>query len=174
MYPLPALQILRGTDAIDVVTAPVVQVSFNLQVSLDDFFDPQHLVSNMAFVLGLPLESIRLVDVVSEDINLPAGRRRRATGMSKKVVTVEIGDPATNLTSMQPPPVSQQIVSGNVDAKKDDVDLDANSTVSNLCCSLCAFELCQHYFCCLPLVGKSLWRVKVLLTPSFSGSTVLL
>ena len=133
------LQILRGSLPIDVITAPVVRVSFTLVVSLDDFFDPQYLVSNLAFVLNIPWNTVRVVDVISEDTVLPSGRRRRASGTTTKMVTMEIGNPAANRTSVSPPTVAEQVAEGNVDASQDDVDFDANSPVSTLTCT-CVFH----------------------------------
>eukprot|EP00117_Sycon_ciliatum_P037364 scpid335/ scgid27970/ Fibrocystin-L; Polycystic kidney and hepatic disease 1-like protein 1 len=123
--------VLKGTSAVDVVTAPVVTLSFNVQVSLDDFFDPQHIVTNIAGALGVDLSTVRLVDVVSESSGgvVVSGRKRRATA-SRRVVTLEVGSQAAvNRTDPPTPTIAEQIADGNVDAAMDDVDLDANSTV---------------------------------------------
>lgn len=45
----------------EIRTAPVVQVSLSLAVSLDDFFDIGELINNIAFVLGIDKSRIRVV-----------------------------------------------------------------------------------------------------------------
>jgi plastocyanin len=102
--------VVKGSKPIEVTTPPVVQVAFDLAVSIDDFFDPATIVRNLAFVLKIPEELIRVVDLIAED---SAGRRRRASlnGTTESVkMVVEIGDPpATNITQPETPSVSDQI-----------------------------------------------------------------
>ena len=49
----PKSQLVKGSTPIDIRTAPVVQVAVNLDISLDDFFDPNDLISRLAFVLKI-------------------------------------------------------------------------------------------------------------------------
>lgn len=56
-----SLQLIRGSDPVEIRTAPVVQVSLNLDVSLDDFFDPNDLIDRLAFVLNIDHSTIRIV-----------------------------------------------------------------------------------------------------------------
>lgn len=55
------MQIIKGSDPIEIRTAPVVQVSLTLAVSLDDFFNVGELINNIAFVLRIDKSKIRLV-----------------------------------------------------------------------------------------------------------------
>lgn len=61
MYIYFPFQLIRGSDPVEIRTAPVVQVSLNLDVSLDDFFDPNDLIDRLAFVLNIDRSTIRIV-----------------------------------------------------------------------------------------------------------------
>ncbi|XP_070541075.1 fibrocystin-L-like [Ptychodera flava] len=79
--------LIRGADPIDIRTTPVVIVSFDMEpVHVDDFFE-ENLVANLAGLLGIDEDQIRVMEVVSES----SRRRRRAVDSTS--VTVEIGDP---------------------------------------------------------------------------------
>ncbi len=54
-------QIVRGSDPVEIRTPPVVQVSLSLAVSLDDFFSVRELIKNLAFVLKIDPNKIRVV-----------------------------------------------------------------------------------------------------------------
>ncbi len=54
-------QIVRGSDPVEIRTPPVVQVSLSLAVSLDDFFSVGELIKNLAFVLKIDPNKIRVV-----------------------------------------------------------------------------------------------------------------
>lgn len=45
----------------EIRTAPVVQVSMSLAVSIDDFFNIGDLIRNLAFVLRIDPKEIRIV-----------------------------------------------------------------------------------------------------------------
>lgn len=45
----------------EIRTAPVIQVSLSLAVSIDDFFDVGVLIDNIAFVLNIDKSRIRVV-----------------------------------------------------------------------------------------------------------------
>ena len=45
----------------EIRTAPVIQVSMSLAVSIDDFFNIGDLVKNLAFVLKIDPKEIRVV-----------------------------------------------------------------------------------------------------------------
>lgn len=55
------VQIVKGSDAVEIITAPVIQVSLSLAVSVDDFFDIGDLINNIAFVLNIDRSRIRVV-----------------------------------------------------------------------------------------------------------------
>ena len=54
-------QVVKGPTPVEIRTAPVVQVAVDLDVSLDDFFDPDDLISRLAFVLKIDPSTIRIV-----------------------------------------------------------------------------------------------------------------
>ncbi|KAL4228553.1 Fibrocystin-L [Mactra antiquata] len=85
--------IVGGDQVIDIKTAESVIISFGLPaMSVDDFFG-DNLVTNLASFLNIPLNKIKVVNVVSASGN----RRRRSTDDSI-VVTMEISDePASNI-----------------------------------------------------------------------------
>ncbi len=85
---------IKGTRPIEIRTQPVIQVALDLSVSVEDFFDPDRLILNLAFVLGIPENRIRVVDVIRE-----SSRRKRAEEQNEMVsVVIEVGDPPGNAT----------------------------------------------------------------------------
>ena len=62
IYLFPISQIIKGSDPIEIKVVPVVRVSFNLAVSLDDFFNVGQLNHNLAFALRIDPSSIRTVE----------------------------------------------------------------------------------------------------------------
>jgi hypothetical protein len=52
---------VKGSDSVEIRTAPVVQVSLMLAVSIDEFFDIGELINNIAFVLNIDKSRIRVV-----------------------------------------------------------------------------------------------------------------
>ena len=50
-----------GSDPVEIRTAPVIQVSMSLAVSIDDFFNIGDLIKNLAFVLKIDPKEIRVV-----------------------------------------------------------------------------------------------------------------
>jgi hypothetical protein len=58
--------VLRGDTVVEVRTLPVVLVSMDLAISITDFYaEESNIVSNIAFVLGIPSSRIRVVDIVA-------------------------------------------------------------------------------------------------------------
>ena len=55
------VQLIKGSFPVEIRTAPVVKVAVDLAVSLDDFFDPNNLISRLAFVLKIDPSTIRVV-----------------------------------------------------------------------------------------------------------------
>ena len=62
IYLCPIPQIIKGSDPIEIRTPPVVQVSLNLAVSIDDFFNVGELIHNLAFALRIDPSRIRVVE----------------------------------------------------------------------------------------------------------------
>ena len=97
-------------------TPPVVQVSFDLAVGIDDFFDPVSIVRNLAFVLRIPESLITIVDVIAEDTQSTAGKRKRGLLAATEAPTqslalvIEIGDPpAKNISQPETQSVEEQV-----------------------------------------------------------------
>ena len=90
---------LRGKIAINIATTPVIMVSLLVSVSVNDFFNEESLIRNLAFHLGIPNSKIRLVSVSRET---SSRRKKRQVSSSATVTTVvyEIGDsPQLNETN---------------------------------------------------------------------------
>eukprot|EP00731_Ephydatia_muelleri_P028251 Em0019g1124a len=80
--------VIKGSSPITVVTTPVVQVSLSLFVTAEQFFNEAMLVSNIAFLLGIPSNKIRIVSIVKE-----SGVGKRQTPSSSALqLSFEIGD----------------------------------------------------------------------------------
>ena len=110
-----SVQVIKGGEPVEVQTPPVVQVSLDLAVSLDDFFDPDSFVQNLAFVLGIDENTIRVVDVIAEDTSVSKRRRRGLLAKATELVqmVIEIGDPpATNISQPQTPSIEEQSKEG--------------------------------------------------------------
>ena len=85
------LQVIKGSDAIEIRSPPVIRVSFTLDVTIDDFFTT-YLIDNLAFVLGIEPSSIRVVKVVAEDT--PRPRRSLLAVDNSSTIVLELGEPA--------------------------------------------------------------------------------
>ena len=120
------LQVIKGSDPIEIRTPPVVQVSLDVAVSLDDFFESDRFVEYLAFVLKIEISMIRVVDIVSEDTALPRQRRNSLSGVNTMTFVLEIGDPPQNGSPINVPPVSDEYNQHN----NGSVDLDGEKDVS--------------------------------------------
>lgn len=83
--------VLKGTEEVVLKRANVVLVSFGLPaMSESDFYD-SNLIENLAAMLNIPLNRVRVVEIISES---STGRRKRRNTDSTTVI-LEIGeDPA--------------------------------------------------------------------------------
>ena len=94
--------VVRGSQPVEIRTTPVIQVALDLFVSTDDFFNEDMIVSNIAFLLNIPPDKIRIVDIVSESAKK---RKRQTEGGQQLQVNFEIGEePVAELTSPTPAP----------------------------------------------------------------------
>lgn len=90
----------------EVRSPPVIRVSFNLVVSIDDFFTT-YLINNLAFVLGIEPSHIRVVNVIAED---SLRRRRSLLAVSNSTIVLELGEPAElNITQPITVTVEEQL-----------------------------------------------------------------
>jgi hypothetical protein len=85
--------IIRGREPVRIVTTSVIQLGIDLPpVTVTEFFEV-NLITNLALLLGIPTNRIRIVNVVSE-----GGTRKRQTETTR--VEIEIGDaPSDTITT---------------------------------------------------------------------------
>ena len=104
---------MRGAEPIEIRTPPVIQVSLDLAVTDEEFFDQSALIYNLAFVLRIPVDSIRVVNVIAEDSQL--GRRRRQIDNTNVTeIVIEIGSPPPDIIDiLDTPTVADQYMEGN-------------------------------------------------------------
>ncbi|XDV34188.1 hypothetical protein PO909_004380 [Leuciscus waleckii] len=89
--------LLRGSEPVQIRTSPVLFLAFNLPAMTEaEFFGP-NLINNLALLLKIPANKIRITNIVREGTN---ARRRRSAGLT---VQVEIREPpvqtSTNSTT---------------------------------------------------------------------------
>jgi hypothetical protein len=74
-------------------------------VSVDDFFDEERLVQNLAFLLGISSSQIRVVSVVRETISRRRRQDDQGTGQAMERVNVdfEVGNPPAAVITMDTP-----------------------------------------------------------------------
>ena len=80
---------IKGKRTIKIITTPVIMTSLTLSVTIKEFFDEVSLVNNLAFILGIPENKIRVVSVVRESVTR---RKRQASDGEIVMVGIEIGD----------------------------------------------------------------------------------
>ncbi len=128
-------QVVKGSEPIEIRTPPVVQVSLNLAVSIDDFFDPTTLIYNLAFVLKIDVSRIRIVAIVAEDTAV-RGRRSllAASEYNHTTITLEFGEPpVVNISTPESPSVAEEVAMAGGD--DDSVDLEV--------CPVHLYRVCQ-------------------------------
>lgn len=85
--------LVKGTTPVEIHTAMVIFVSFQLPaVTEDDFYSSHNLVRNLALFLNIPSHKIRVSKVIREK----SLRRKRSTGHS---IELEIGEPPMRILS---------------------------------------------------------------------------
>ena len=116
--------LVKGNTPVSVISADVVQLSFNLSVSLEQFFDPAQFLNNLVAVLNIDLSTIRVVNVIAES------RRRKRQSDSVTILKVEIGDPpATEIDVPQTPSSEDQFESNGLN-EFNSIDAGANDSVT--------------------------------------------
>jgi len=81
---------IRGKKTIKIITTPVIMLS--LSVIVNDFYNEESLIGNLAFLLGIPSSKIRLVSV-SRETSSNRKKRQVSSTASDTTVVFEIGDP---------------------------------------------------------------------------------
>ncbi|KAI0221280.1 Fibrocystin-L [Lamellibrachia satsuma] len=77
--------VVRGPTPVDIITTPLIVVSFSLPAMTEDEFFGENIVNNLALFLDVPPHKIRIASSVRE-----TARRRRNT--SPLVLSLEIGN----------------------------------------------------------------------------------
>ncbi len=92
---------LKGDGSFTIDTTPVIVLSINVQVTVDTFFDDATIVRNIALLLGIPNNRIRVVSVSRET----ARRRKRQNdnGVDDAEIEFEIGDPPQAMIEVMMP-----------------------------------------------------------------------
>lgn len=80
--------LVRGSQPVEVRTAPVLVIAFELPAMTEDEFFGDNLVQNLATFLKVPPDMIRITQIIREDGS--ARRRKRSVGLK---VEVEIKKP---------------------------------------------------------------------------------
>jgi len=89
---------IKGSRTYKIITTPVIMLSVTLSVTTDDFFAEEFLVRNIALLLDIPSDRIRIVNVVRETSGGGSRRRRkRQTTGDRETIELEIGDPPTQV-----------------------------------------------------------------------------
>lgn len=84
--------LLKGTTPVEVHTATVIYVSFQLPaMTADEFFSSNNLVRNLALFLKIPSDKIRVSRIIGASL-----RRKRSTG---RIMEFEIGAAPTRFLS---------------------------------------------------------------------------
>ena len=117
--------LIKGSSPVSIKTADVVQLSFSLSVSLDQFFDPSQFLVNLVYVLNIDMSTIRIVNVVSEN-------RRRRQSTSDKIVKIEVGESIKKTIDIpQTPSISEQIMTYR-NGIFTSIDEEANETATEI------------------------------------------
>ena len=103
---------IKGNYTYRIKTRPVIMLSLTLQVSLEEFFDEENLVRNLALLLGIPNNKIRIVNVVRETQN-----RRKRQDSQMQTIDFEIGNQ----------PGEQVVDAGNTTEVTNETSTDAPS-----------------------------------------------
>ncbi|KAM9340526.1 fibrocystin-L-like [Symphorus nematophorus] len=86
--------LVRGSKPVEIRTAPVLFISFELPTMTEDQFFGENLVQNLATFLKVPPNMIRITKIIREDGG--ARRRKRSSGLK---VEVEIKKPPVQQTT---------------------------------------------------------------------------
>ena len=116
--------LVKGNTPVSVKTADVVQLSFSLSVSLEQFFDPTQFLNNLVAVLNIDPSTIRIVNVIAES------RRRKRQSDSITSLMVEIGDPPALEIDVPLTPSSEEQFESNELNEFNSIDAAANDSVA--------------------------------------------
>lgn len=86
--------LVRGSTPVEIRTAPVIFVSFELPAMTEDEFFEDNLIRNLAAFLKVPANMIKVTNIIREDGG--ARRRKRSSGLK---VELEIKKPPVQQTT---------------------------------------------------------------------------
>ena len=122
------LQLIRGSDPVEIRSPPIVQVSLDVAVTIDQFF-LTNLIKNLAFVLKIDFDRIRIVDIVEEGSHSGISRRSLSSAATNSsIVTLEFGDPPKmNISQPESAPVSPESMTETAD---DSVEIEVRERMT--------------------------------------------
>ena len=85
---------IKGKRPHKIITTLVIVLSVSVQVTTETFFAEEFLVRNIALLLNIPSDRIRVVNVVREGAQR-RGRRKRQT--TTEMIEIEIGNPPSQV-----------------------------------------------------------------------------
>ena len=88
---------IKGNRAYKIITTPVIMLSITVSVSAEDFFDEELVVRNIALLLSIPPNKIRIVNVVKETSQKRKRRQVGGNDGNTSSIDIEIGN-APNTT----------------------------------------------------------------------------
>ncbi|ROT65416.1 putative fibrocystin-L [Penaeus vannamei] len=126
--------VLRGGSVIDITTTPTIILSMGIVIDPDNFFE-ENLVQNLALLLNIPPENIRVTNIISES----SGRRRKRATEDREV-EFEIASPPMDSSN------SSSGISGThaemlTRADLDDIMEEAVNTFQSGVCHVCNFTI---------------------------------
>ncbi|KAI6655737.1 Fibrocystin-L-like [Oopsacas minuta] len=116
--------LVKGSTPVSIKTADVIQLSFSLSVTLEQFFDATQFLKNLVSVLNIDENKIRTVNVISES------RRRKRLSDGDTIVKIEIGEPPVLSIEVPQTPSSQEQFENTKGNGFNLIDDGANDTVT--------------------------------------------
>ena len=83
--------IVKGDEAVDVISQDTVIVSFGIPALTSKEFFSEDIVENLAAFLDIPLTKVRIVNIVKEH-----GNKRRKRSENDATIVLEIGNEPTS------------------------------------------------------------------------------
>ena len=116
---------LKGDGTYSIDTTPVIVLSINVQVTVDTFFDDATIVRNIALLLGIPANRIRVVSATRETSRR---KRQQDMGIVDTAIEIEIGDPPQTMIVEETP--TQSVNMTGTGMNMTDSGTGPNSTLS--------------------------------------------
>lgn len=85
--------LVRGSTPVDIITSPLITVTFGMPAMTVDEFFGENLVNNLALFLGIPSDNILVAEAVAES------RKRRKRDTDVMEITIQISNPPGNTTN---------------------------------------------------------------------------